>query len=192
MENDYSPDPGYQEIDYQSLESLAFLDAMLEPVSTVYISTTPCYVEAVEVLNLSDQTAAIAASLLTEFPHVTFTSGRRSVSAQARAMATNVAQNRQWIVQTYRASNLRTALQAWVDANPTKITIADIQAGLMSVFENASAEDVSNFSKHLGGDAFDVTPYTGGDSVQVKEYLRARGMFLDEEGGLVRWHFQRR
>jgi hypothetical protein len=51
---------------------------------------------------------------------------------------------------------------------------------------------VSQISKHLSGEAFDVQPVKK-DASKIKKTIRGlKGLtkFLDKEGGLVRWHAQ--
>jgi hypothetical protein len=76
-------------------------------------------------------------------PEVVFTSGRRAKEDQARAMASNVVQNRKWIEETYVLSDLRTKCQQWVDNNPNKKTQAEITDGLLSVLNTAAPADLS-------------------------------------------------
>src|SRR5580658_3697650 len=75
---------------------------------------------AIEALNLAPTAKSAAYELKRLHPQVVFTSGRRSVEDQARAMAGNVAKNRKWIEQTYHTSVVSKACQKWVDNNPTK------------------------------------------------------------------------
>jgi hypothetical protein len=147
---------------------------------------------AIEALNLSGDAYTGAYALKKAHPAVTFTSGRRSKADQARAMASNVVNNRKWIEQTYAESDLRKACQKWVDDNPKKTTQAEIAAGLVSVFDGVTDEVLGGFSKHLSGAAFDVQPVTK-DAEEIKKTIRGlKGLdkFLDTEGGLVRWHAQ--
>jgi hypothetical protein len=107
-------------------------------------------------------------------------------------MAQNVVKNRKWIEQTYRKTKASTECQKWVDANPAKKTTAEIQAGLMSVFDQLTNAELSRLSKHLTGEAFDVQPVQQ-DAEEIKKTLRGLpGLqkFLEREGGLVRWHAQ--
>jgi hypothetical protein len=146
----------------------------------------------IEALELTGAARVAAYALKKQHPQVVFTSGRRDKSDQARAMASNVVKNRQWIVQTYRPSALCTACQQWVDQHPDKTTQADIAAGLVSVFESVSDAVLGTFSRHLSGEAFDVQPITQEpEASAIKASIRALpglGKFLDKEGGLVRWH----
>lgn len=146
----------------------------------------------IEALDLTGNARAAAYALKRAHPTVSFTSGRRNKADQARAMAGNAVDNRRWIEQTYKASALRTSCQAWVDAHPEQTTQAEIAAGLLSVFDTATAADLAGFSKHLSGEAFDVQPVEQ-DAAAIKQTLRSLpglDKFLEMEGGLVRWHAQ--
>jgi hypothetical protein len=147
---------------------------------------------AIEALDLAGAARTAAYALKRAHPAVRFTSGRRGKADQARAMASNVVTNRQWIEQTYRASPLRTRCQEWVDSHGDQTTQAQIAAGLLSVFDTATDDELGRFSKHLSGEAFDVQPVEQ-DADAIKATLRSLpglDKFLDMEGGLVRWHAQ--
>lgn len=147
---------------------------------------------AIERLQLRGAAKRAAYALKKAHPAVTFTSGRRGKSDQARAMASNVVLNRQWIVQTYAASAASRACQAWVDRHPEAATKEEIAAGLLVVLEGQSDAQLAQLSKHLSGDAFDVKPVEL-DAAKIKRTIRGlRGLqrFLEKEGGLVRWHAQ--
>lgn len=127
----------------------------------------------------------------TRYPDVVFTSGKRDLADQARAMAQNVAQNRQWIGQTYKAAG---KLQAWVDANPGAKTMGAIEAGLLSVLHKLTPAELDKISCHLSGGAFDIQP---DEDVAKDDYLKTLavkygGRYLDKEGGLKRRHWQAR
>jgi len=145
---------------------------------------------AIEALNLAPAARAAAYALKRLHPGVVFTSGRRDKVGQARAMASNVVENRKWIEQTYKASEARTACQRWVDSHPAATTQAQIQEGLVSVFNSLSADQLGNLSKHLSGNAFDVQPVDQ-NAAAVQASIRGLpglALFLDHEGGLKRWH----
>lgn len=89
---------------------------------------------AIEALDLEPGAKTAAYELKRLHPGLVFTSGRRDKIGQARAMASNVVKNRQWIVQTYRDSEARAACQKWVDDHPAAATQPQIQDGLLSVF----------------------------------------------------------
>ncbi len=146
----------------------------------------------IEALDLAPNARAGAYALKKAHPTVKFTSGRRAKEDQARAMAGNVVSNRKWIEQTYKKSDLRTSLQDWVDTNKDAKTKAAIQAGLQSILDAATDEQLGAFSKHLSGLAWDVQPVTK-DADDIKKTIRGLDnldLFLDTEGGLVRWHAQ--
>lgn len=156
------------------------------------ITTTAGSDPEIEALDLADTARKAAYALKKAHPTVKFTSGRRDKNDQARAMASNIVQNRKWIEQTYASSNLRTKCQEWVDNNPAKKTQAEIAEGLLSVFNAAIDADLGKFSKHLSGEAFDVQPVDK-DTEAIKKTIRGLSgldKFLDTEGGLVRWHAQ--
>jgi hypothetical protein len=146
----------------------------------------------IEALNLGTTARAAAYELKKAHPSVKFTSGRRSKEDQARAMSGNVVQNRKWIEQTYAQSDLRTSCQTWVDNNPNKKTAAEIKAGLLEQFNAVPDNVLARFSKHLGGEAFDVQPVDK-DATAIKATIRGLtgvSKFLEHEGGLVRWHVE--
>lgn len=146
----------------------------------------------IEALDLAPVAKAAAYELKRLHPAVVFTSGRRDKVGQARAMASNVVRNRQWIVQTYLASEVCSACQKWVNDHPEATTQMQIQDGLASVFNSLTDAQLGRISKHLSGEAFDVQPVIQ-DADAIKASIRGlQGLekFLDKEGGLVRWHAQ--
>ena len=107
-------------------------------------------------------------------------------------MAGNVVLKRNWIKETYADSAARDACQKWVDEHKDKKTKADIATGLKGVLDSLTDAQLAHLSKHLSGDAFDVQPVEK-DADEIKKAIRGlRGLskFLEEEGGLVRWHSQ--
>ena len=149
---------------------------------------------AIEALALNETAKQAAYDLKAKHPGIVFTSGRRDKSDQARAMASNVVKNRQWIAQTYKATPISAACQKWIDANPQAKSSAAIAAGLLSVINQFGDSELRRLSKHLSGDAFDVQPVTQNaariiaDMNALAEALG--GKFLSKEGGLIRWHIQ--
>lgn len=149
---------------------------------------------AIEALDLAPLAKAAAHELKRLHPTVVFTSGRRDKVAQARAMASNIVKNRQWVVQTYSVSAASVASQKWVDDHPEATTQIDVQHGLESVFNSLPDEQLGKLSKHLSGEAFDVQPVDDiararAIKASIRE-LKGLSKFLDKEGGLVRWHAQ--
>lgn len=162
------------------------------PSEVITTTTTATNDPEIEALNLAATARAAAYELKKAQPTVSFTSGRRSKEDQARAMASNVVKNRKWIEQTYKASDLRTSCQNWVDKNPDKKTQAEIQAGLLEQFNAVSDDVLGSFSKHLSGQAFDVQPVDkNADAIKTSiRGLTGMTKFLEMEGGLVRWHVE--
>ena len=148
---------------------------------------------AIEALALRGRARIAAYALKEAHPAVVFTSGRRGLIDQARAMAQNVVKNRSWISQTYASSALSVRCQRWLDVNAKKTTQEDIQQGLLAVLEEATDTERGYLSKHLSGDAFDVQPVIdGAEAIKrtLRKLVKPHGRFLDKEGGLVRWHAQ--
>lgn len=145
---------------------------------------------SIEALNLGETARAAAYALKAAHPSVVFTSGRRDKAAQAHAMATNIIKNRAWIRRTYKATLASQRCQKWVDQHPFVGTVDEIAAGLLSVLAMLPASELTAISKHLTGEAFDVQPVAD-DSIKVTiRGLAGLDKFLEEEGGLVRWHAQ--
>lgn len=146
---------------------------------------------SVDRLNLGPSARAAALALLAKHPGVVFTSGRRDAADQARAMAGNIVWNRRWIAETYRATAERDALQAWVDAHPEAKTKEAIAAGLLAIMETWGDAQRARLSRHFAGLAFDVRPVGGAAGEAIKTTIRKLpGLvkFLEQEGGLTRWH----
>lgn len=145
-------------------------------------------------LNLADEARGPALHLRLEHPAVIFTSGRRGIRDQARAMSQNVAKNRRWIAETYTPTAQSQQLQLALNRRPDVTTAAQIEALLYDVLREWTDEDLAKLSSHLAGRAFDVQPVAGavGDRIKATLYLLTDGVgkFLEREGGLVRWHAQ--
>jgi hypothetical protein len=212
--SDLGLDNAYVDFDYQNLDS-AVQDSITstpateathapdpeptpeQPVAVVVIVGKRIPKDpAIEGLNLTRETRDLAYELKDRFPTVRFTSGRRNVSGQLRAMAGNVVKVRSFIKQVYKDSPLVRALQAWVDAHPEATTEAQIQAGLQSVANTFPIADVEALSKHTAGQAFDVQPVNGDLGNQITNFLRDKainngGKFFNREANQRRWHYQR-
>ena len=147
--------------------------------------------DAIDALGLAPTAHAAALALLAAHPGVVFTSGRRDAEAQALAMATNIGRSRRWIAATYRATAERDQLQAWVDAHPEATTRDAIAAGLLLIMETWGDAQRARLSRHFAGLAFDVRPVGGAAGEAIKATIRGLpGLvkFLEQEGGLTRWH----
>lgn len=146
-----------------------------------------------EDLGLAEPARSAAVALHARFPEVLFTSGRRGVADQARAMAQNVVSNRRWIEETYKPTAESRALQNWVDTHPTAASQDKIARGLAAVMVTWTDSQKGRLSKHFSGQAFDVHPVPGDKGKAIKAHIRTLpGLtkFLEKEGGLVRWHAQ--
>lgn len=147
-------------------------------------------------MQLSDLSPACrhAAEILkAKHPEVVFTSGRRGVADQARAMASNVVKNRLWIVQTYSVSQESIALHRWVQEHPKAVSVDQIAAGLAAIMAPWTADQKARLSAHFAGKAWDVRPVAGAAGEAIKATIRGLpGLrkFLETEGGLIRWHAQ--
>lgn len=145
-------------------------------------------------LELQGKALQAAMSFEAAFPNAVFTSGRRSQQDQARAMASNVVLNRSWIAQTYKPSRAAGLCHSWVTSHPgsTQQQIAD---GLLQVLNTLTDEELSHLSLHMSGQAFDLQPVGGVLGGQMVSFLhelaeKYGGAFLEQEGGLRRWHAQ--
>lgn len=149
----------------------------------------------IEDLGLTPEMEAVARDVAERFGSiVVFLSGRRTRSAQARAMATNVVKGgRRWIAATYRASGPSLALQTWVDQHPSITDVSRLTAGFAGVLARFSDSELAALSRHMTGEAFDLQPVPNPAGAVLHAYLSTHpGLrFLDTEGGLVRWHIQK-
>lgn len=148
----------------------------------------------IEALNLEPAAKAGAYEFHKKHPDIHFTSGRRGIDRQARAMAANIVEsgNRKWIEDTYAKSSASTKLQQWVDDHPEATTKAELTRGLKDTLDGMSTGEKMSLSAHLSGNAFDVQPQTR-DAEKIKADIKALPglkQFLEKEGGLTRWHAQ--
>lgn len=145
----------------------------------------------IESLKLSPAAKTAAELLQKQYPDIMFTSGRRDLDGQARAMAGNVVKKRDWIKDTYRENDASKACQKWVDDHPEAKTQKEIGAGLAETFEKLGPK-AGQISRHLTGDAFDVEPVKDEAKAEaIKKSIKdlpGVKQFLDHEGGLEIWH----
>jgi hypothetical protein len=147
--------------------------------------------QKIDSLSLSPKAKKGAELLLKEYSDIVFTSGRRDLAGQARAMAGNVVKKRDWIEKTYKSNDASKACQKWVDDHPEAKTQKEIAAGLLETLK-ALGPKAGQMSRHLSGDAFDIQPVKDKDKAEaikksIKE-LPDMKQFLDKEGGLEIWH----
>jgi hypothetical protein len=155
-----------------------------QATTTTDTTTVPADIKA---LDLEPQAEQAAVSLRQASPGVIFTSGRRSLADQARAMASNVVGGggKNWVTNTYAHSAVRDAIQAWINKNwsQVKSNREAVATGILQIL-NANVPASYSFSRHLTGLAFDVQP----GSTTEKAINALHGHFIKNEGGLVRWH----
>jgi transcription initiation factor TFIIIB Brf1 subunit/transcription initiation factor TFIIB len=143
----------------------------------------------IESLNLSPKAKKAAEQLLKKYPDIVFTSGRRDLAGQARAMAGNLVKKRDWIEKTYASNEASKACEKWVDDHPEAKTQKQIAAGLLVTLKGLGPK-VGQISRHLTGDAFDIQPVKKNPDEVKKSIKELPGVkqFLDHEGGLEIWH----
>ncbi len=148
----------------------------------------------IEALDLAPAAEKAAYELKRKHPNIKFTSGRRSLAGQARAMAKNIVKSgdRKWIEKTYSNTSSRRKLQKWVDDNTEATTVSGIAKGLEGILTTLTERQRSYISKHLSGEAFDVRPVRENAEQIIRDINALSGLdrFLTREGGLVRWHAQ--
>jgi hypothetical protein len=147
----------------------------------------------IDALALAPTAQRGAYTLKAVHPEVTFLSGRRSVAGQAGAMAANIVEtDRDWMSRVYRPSTARDACQQWIDRNPQAVSEDEIAAGLQAVMVALTPGQLSELSKHLSGEAFDLAPVSQNAAAIWATIASLPGCtwFTDTEGGLQRWHVQ--
>jgi hypothetical protein len=97
-------------------------------------------------LQLGQVAKRAAGMLKAASPSLVFTSGRRDKAGQARAMASNVVRNRQWIVETYRDTAAACACQEWVNDHPEATSQSAIGAGLLDVPNSLTDTELARLS----------------------------------------------
>jgi hypothetical protein len=145
-------------------------------------------------LKLASWAHEAALIMAAEFPTIDFTSGRRDMAGQARAMAGNVVSSRSYIEDTYADTAESRSLQKWVDDHPDATTAGAITEGFKSVMEDWTDDQLAKISRHIAGLAFDVQPVGEPGATAVKDRMKTLPHLqkppIFNEGGLVRWHAQ--
>lgn len=142
---------------------------------------------------LRGEALEVALAFSAKFPTAVFSRGIRTLRTQCRDMAENVHLNRMWILETYKASKPAMAAHAWVIANKHVRAVGDIADGLEFVLRTFSPEALESLSRHFTGDAFDLRPRSVNREMRewLEDEAEKRGaLFLDREGGLIRYHWQ--
>lgn len=146
-------------------------------------------------LGLEGNAWAAAREFVQHEPNARITSGRRTLSEQADAMAANVVESGWKWLRVYKYIPIRTALIQWCRRHPEAKTKNEIAIGLLSVLRTFPDAELMRLSAHLSGHAFDVQPVFGHQGSMMLNTLRSviekyGGTLLEKEGGLVRWHAQ--
>lgn len=111
----------------------------------------------IEEMRLSPNARKAAQLVLKNHPEVVFTSGRRDLKDQARAMAHNVfLYGCEWLVQTYRNQDMVKALTDWMEENLDQTHSAKaLSEGFYNTLMTQQAGQFAQFP-HCRGDAFDI------------------------------------
>lgn len=150
------------------------------------------------IASLNPTAASVARAFLAQHPDAVLTSGRRTVGAQAEAMAENVAVKTNWIRNTYLSSPLSVAMQAHVKALvPEDRTPENLANGFAAIMNLALPDELRRLSWHLDGSAWDARPVPGPEQEATARRLiataiasGATGKVLTEEGGIRKLHVQ--
>src|SRR4029077_2183966 len=128
-----------------------------------------------------------AYALKKSHPGVIFTSGRRDKASQARAVAQNVAQDRDYLRTTYAANKASGNCQQWVDAHPTATSVEQIAAGLLSVMTALTDAEIGRLSRRRSGGPYPGQPVLpdSDDIMQTIRDLPGLRKFLEKEGHLI-------
>ena len=150
--------------------------------------------------SLQPRAQAAAKALLEQFPFLTLTSGLRSADDQARAMAQNLSENRNWVEATYVSSQVQEAVQDWLNSHHDISDVPGLETGILGVLAGFTLNQLRMLSWHLSGEAFDIEPLTDDRAPAVMSAVRdivtaeiaagTSARVLDREGGLLRWHVQ--
>lgn len=166
----------------------------------------------IDQMNLGPLARQGAHALLAEFgPDVIrFTRGYADLRGQARAMAGNVARNKEWIKQTYTRTDrpsyaVACALQEEVYRRVDVQDRAEIERYLYQAMQTIPNADAISFHCRVdaqgqpASDAFDMIPVEDDQGIVTTDGYRVLAMirrlpgldaFLRREGGLRIWHAQ--
>ena len=152
--------------------------------------------KTIDELDLDPIMQARAEELLARCPWVTYTSGRRHLDQQARAMAENhVADPQTYLMKTYR--NGKVFLAAIVDMAPVdQRSVEKVAGAIKSVF--VEQPDALQW-KHRDGTCVDIQPLEdafgqptneGRKVIQYIQNCPDTVTFIRREGSLRRWHWE--
>jgi hypothetical protein len=108
-------------------------------------------------MQLSTNAHRAAQLVLSHHPTVVFTSGRRDVRDQARAMAENtIRYGVAWLGQTYKNQSMVEALEQWMRDHATHTSSLSLTTeGFYATLVSTQAGQFAQFP-HCRGDAFDI------------------------------------
>ena len=111
----------------------------------------------IQEMRLSPNAANAATLVLKAHPDARFTSGRRDVLDQARAMAQNVVRyGPAWLNDTYKNKQIVKVLMTYVEENKDKASsVAMLSQGFYHELMEHFSGQLSQFP-HVRGDAFDI------------------------------------
>ncbi len=127
------------------------------------------------------------------FPSVVFTSGKRTLEAQANAMAQNCMLASDFIRRTYVSSPLILRLAEWTEGLTRPTTKTALYAGILAILKAAAPIELARLSRHLIAEAFDCEPATVSASARAWLIARAAqcgGRVIFKEAGIERVHWQ--
>lgn len=111
----------------------------------------------IQEMRLSPIAERAALFVLKRHPEAYFTSGRRDVMDQARAMAQNAVRlGASWLNDTYRDKRMVQCLMTHMEENPDQCADAEVLArGFHDQLQEYFASELTRFP-HIRGDAFDI------------------------------------
>lgn len=159
----------------------------------------------IQEMRLSPQAERAARLVLERHPNAWFTSGRRDLMDQARAMAQNaVAFGSGWLDDTYKNKRIVKHLMTYMEENPERCRDAKVLGH--HFYEELQEHFAGEFTKfpHLRGDAFDIRyprlknglyDRPSGDQIMatirsLPEHGIALEWVTDQEGRLIVIHAQ--
>lgn len=111
----------------------------------------------IEDMHLSTNAKRAAQLVLSHHPTVVFTSGRRDVRGQARAMAVNtIRYGVGWLGQTYKNQDMVRSLEEWMEQHVDQTASEKLLTeGFYQTLMDTQSGQLAQFP-HCRGDAFDI------------------------------------
>lgn len=109
----------------------------------------------IDELNLNPNPRRAAEAIQRLHPDIVFTSGRRDLHAQARAMARNVFRDPLFMEVTYKPGRAKMLLEHWLREHPDA-TEQDMVEGFTVVLGGMEQLALAQLSRHFSGDAWDA------------------------------------